>query len=122
MAVTMSELFGTKDLIEDCRQQTKMIGANERNRMSAEILLKNGDRRIYRAKSLTQKNIRREVLTFVAAVEEATGETVVWRFKGEKTYHFSINYTSGPSTLQKTKTVLTSAKKAIVDYFFPIED
>ncbi|KZE67932.1 hypothetical protein AWM68_17310 [Fictibacillus phosphorivorans] len=115
MAVTMSELFGTKNVIEDCRQQTKMIGSNDRTRISAEILLKNGDRRIYRAKSLTQKNAKREVVSFVAAVERATGEKVIWRFKGEETYQFSTNFTSQPSLFQK-------AKKSLLDYFFPIED
>lgn len=114
-AVSMAEVLGSKnDVIEDCRKQVQVLSSNEKYRLTAEILLKNGDRRIFRAKTIDKKSATREVLTFVAAVEEATGETVMWRFKGEKTYHMSTNYNAQPSIFQRTKS-------AFLNYFFDLQ-
>ncbi|WP_374717763.1 DUF6018 family natural product bioysynthesis protein [Neobacillus sp.] len=113
MSMTISELFGTKDIFEDCRRKADIFGSN--SRISAELILKNGDRRIYRAKSIDKTFAIREILTFVAAVEEATGESVMWRLKGDNQYHYSINYVAKPSLLQR-------AKKNLLKYFFEIEE
>ncbi|MDE3840970.1 hypothetical protein C0966_17025 (plasmid) [Bacillus methanolicus] len=114
MAVTMPELLGKRDVIEDCRKHIKILNS-DKYRVTAELVLTNGDRRIYRAKSINQDFAIREILTFVGAVEKATGGTVMWRLKGEKTYHLSTNYTLKPSILQR-------AKKAVLSYFFDIEE
>lgn len=116
MAVTMSQLLGKPgDVIEDCRKEIRLLPSNDRYRISAEILLRNGERRYFRAKSIDRKSATQEVLLFIAAVENATGETVMWRLKGEKTYHMSTNYEVSPSFIQRTK-------KAILGYFFDIEE
>lgn len=116
MAVTMSQILGMQeDVVEDCRKKTKGLASNAKYRMSFEVLLKDGTRRFYIAKELDQKKALREVLTFVAAVESATGETVMWRRTGERTYHMSTNYTSGPSLLERAKT-------AFLGYFFELEN
>ncbi|MGS2778407.1 DUF6018 family natural product bioysynthesis protein [Robertmurraya sp. GLU-23] len=116
MAVTMSQLLGIQgDVVEDCRKKTKALASNAKYRMSIEVLLKDGTRRFYIAKELDQKKALREVLTFVAAIESATGEKVMWRRTGEKTYHMSTNYTSRPSLVER-------AKSAFLSYFFDIEN
>jgi hypothetical protein len=116
MAVTMSQLLGKEeDVFEYCRKHTKALASNEKYRLSAEILMKNGTRRIYRAKAIDQKSATREILTFVVAIEEATGETVMWRKTGDKTYHMSKNNTSRPSLLQRSKS-------AFFSYFFDLEE
>ncbi|RHW35944.1 hypothetical protein D1B31_17790 [Neobacillus notoginsengisoli] len=112
---TMSQLLGTKeDVIDNCRRQFQVLTSNQKYRVTAEILLKEGERRIYRAKSFDRNSATREVLTFVAAVENATGETVMWRFKGEKTYHMSTNYNAQPSIFKR-------AKSSLLNYFFDLE-
>ncbi|MFT9496764.1 MULTISPECIES: DUF6018 family natural product bioysynthesis protein [Bacillota] len=113
MAVNMAELLGKRDVVEDCRQQIRTLNSHH-YRVTAELVFKNGDRRIFRAKSVDQNSAIREVLTFVSAVEEATGESVMWRLRGENTYHLSTNYTAKPSLLQRTK-------KAFLSYFFDID-
>jgi Family of unknown function (DUF6018) len=114
MAVTMSQLLGNKeDVFEHCRKNFQVLSSKENYRVTAEILLKNGDRRVYRAKTIDQKAATREVLTFVQAVEKAIGETVMWRFKGENTYHMSTNYTAQPS-------IFNRAKSAFLHYFFDL--
>lgn len=116
MAVTMSQLLGKPgDVIEDCRKEIRLLPSNDRYRISAEILLRNGERRYFRAKSIDRKSATQEILLFIAAVENATGETIMWRLKGEKTYHMSTNYEVSPSFIQRTK-------KAILGYFFDIEE
>jgi Family of unknown function (DUF6018) len=114
-AVPMSEVFGSKrDVITDCRQQMKGLSSNGKFRISAELVLKNGDRRFFNARAIDKTSAIREILTFVAAVEEATGEQIMWRLKGDKTYHFSTNYTTRPS-------ILNRAKSAFLNYFFDLE-
>ena len=84
-ALTMSEVFGNKeDVFEDCKKQVQVLSSNEKYRLTAEIVLKNGDRRYYRAKTIDKASAVREILTFVTALEEGIGENVMWRFKGEE--------------------------------------
>lgn len=116
MAVTMSQLLGSKeDVVEDCRKQVKMLALNEKYRMAAEIIMKDGTRRIYRTKAIDRKSAIRETLTFVEALEQKTGDKVMWKFKGESLYQFSNNYTAQPSLISR-------AKKAFLGYFFDLED
>lgn len=111
----MSEVLGSnqKNVIEDCRKQVQVLSNNEKYRLTAEVLMKDGERRIFRARAVDKKSATREVLTFVAAVEEATAETVMWRFKGENTYHMSTNYNAQPSIFDR-------AKSAFLSYFFDL--
>ncbi|OUM90438.1 MAG: hypothetical protein BAA00_18320 [Parageobacillus thermoglucosidasius] len=88
----MAVMFGPKDPIIECREEAKRTNVPGRYRITAEILLKNGSRRIYRAKAIDRKSAVQEVLTFVDAVQRHTGETVMWRFRGENTYHMGTNF------------------------------
>lgn len=115
-AVTLAEVLGSKkeDIFEDCRKQVQVLGKNDKFRIVAEINMKSGERRYYRAKSVDHTSAVRETLTFIAALEEGTGENVLWRFKGEKNFTFSTNYNGKPSVLQQ-------AKSAFFRYFFELE-
>ncbi|MFD5853621.1 DUF6018 family natural product bioysynthesis protein [Cytobacillus pseudoceanisediminis] len=65
MAVTMSQLLGIPgDVIEDCRKEIRLLPLNDRYCISAEILLRNGERRYFRAKSIDKKSATQEVLLF----------------------------------------------------------
>ncbi|MEI2356679.1 DUF6018 family natural product bioysynthesis protein [Mesobacillus zeae] len=109
MTVTLPQLLRSKsDVFENCRKQVHVGGSY---RMTAEIILKSGERRFFRTKSIDKNSAVREVLTFIAAIEDAKGESVMWRFKGEDTYHMSTNYTTTPSFLNR-------AKDAFLSYFF----
>ncbi|PGT83255.1 DUF6018 family natural product bioysynthesis protein [Bacillus sp. AFS040349] len=86
-ATTLAELFNKSDVIEDCRKSVQnKVAFYERSRISAEIILKDGTRRYFRCRSNNQHIALGEVLAFVKSVETATGEQVVWRFKGENMY------------------------------------
>lgn len=111
--VTLAEVLGRRDIIEDCRMTKKALSSTN-YRVTAELILKNGERRIFRAKAIDKNYAIREILEFVAAIEENTGESIFWRLKGDKTYYFSTNYTASPSFFQK-------AKKLLIGYFFDIE-
>lgn len=111
--VTLAEVLRKNDIIEDCRKSTKALSSGN-YRVTAELFLKNGERRIFRAKAIDKNFAIREIVEFVAAIEEKTGENVFWRLRGDKTYHFSTNYTASPSFFQK-------AKKLLIGYFFDIE-
>lgn len=110
----LAEVIGSKsDVFEDCRKRVQVLSNTEKYRLTAEILMKDGSRRIFRAKAVDKNSATREVLTFVAAVEEATAETVMWRFKGENTYHMSTNYNARPSIFER-------AKAAFLTYFIDL--
>lgn len=115
-AVSMAEVLGSnqKDVFEDCRKRVQVLDSNEKYRLTAEIVLKDGNRRYYRAKTVDKNSAAREILTFVTALEEGLGEKVMWRFKGEDKYHFSTNYEAKPSFFQL-------AKSAFFRYFFDLE-
>lgn len=113
MAVTMQDLFSKRDVVEDCRHQIKVVKNHHKFRITAELVLKDGERRIFRAKSVDKNAAIREVLTFVSAVERATGDKVMWRLKGDKTYYLSTNYTAKDSFFERSK-------KAFLSYFFEI--
>lgn len=116
MSVTMSQLLGVQnDVVEDCRQQIRILNNFEsRTRVSAELILRDGSRRIYRAKAVDKQSAIKEILTFVKAVEDNTNDSVVWRLKGEKTYQMGANYDVQPSLLKK-------AKDSFMKYFFDVE-
>jgi hypothetical protein len=115
MAVTMSELLGKHDVVEDCRRQIQLVSKAELNaRQTAEIIMKDGSRRIFRAKAIDQTSAIREILVFVGAIEEATGSSVMWRLKGDKTYHLGTSYHAKPSTL-------TRVKDTVLKYFFDLD-
>jgi hypothetical protein len=111
---TMSELFETKDVFEDCRKKVQTLSSTEKYRISAELVLKNGNRRYFRAKSIDRKTAIREVLTFIGAIEELSGEKAIWRLRGENKYNLGTNYSGHLSFLQRTKNTL-------LGYFFDIE-
>lgn len=106
----MPELLGKHDVIEDCRRNFIKSWGNYH--LSAELILKNGDRRIYRAKAIDKNSAIREIIEFVATIEEATGEQVVWRLRGQKTYQFSTNY---------VKTSLSQKAKRLINYLFDLD-
>lgn len=97
-----------KDVVEECRQQVKSLSIAGNYRLTAEIIFQNGNRRYYRAKSLNKKVAISEILTFIQSIEMATGEKLMWRFKGEKMYHMSTNYEMPKKSLLNR----------IVSYFF----
>lgn len=112
----MPELLGKRDVIEDCRNQVReLVGNIGSVHVTAELQLPNGDRRIYRAKSVDKNSAIREILTFVAAVEKATGQSVLWRLKGEKTYHFGANYSSKKSFIKRLS-------DTVANFFFDLND
>jgi len=98
-------------LVEECRQQVKLVSIPGKFRLTAELILKDGTRRIYRAKSIDKDAAVTEVLTFVQAIEHTTGELVVWKFRGDSTYHMSTNYHPKPSFF-----------KRLANYFFDLDD
>lgn len=84
MKTATNKLSINHEVFEDCRKHMETVNVYERTtRMSAEIIFKNGDRRIYHAKSDSKKYAVKEVINFVQSIEEAIGDTVMWRFKGE---------------------------------------
>lgn len=112
----MPELLGSKkNIIEDLRNQIRVLSNEGNVRVTAELQLKNGDRRIYRAKSIDRNSAIREIIKFVAAIEKTTGESVLWRLKGEKTYHLGTNFTSKKPSVKRTF-------DSFVNYFFGLED
>lgn len=115
-AATIAEVLGSnkKDVFEDCKQRVQVLDSNEKYRISAEIILKEGNRRYYRARTVDKNSAAREILTFVSALEEGLGYNVMWRFAGEDKYHFSTNYQAKPSLIQQ-------AKSAFFRYFFDLE-
>lgn len=115
-AVTMAEVLGSNqnDIFEDCRKKVQVLDSNEKYRLSAEIVLKDGNRRYYRARTVDKNSAAREILTFVSALEQGLGYNVMWRFAGEDKYHFSTNYQAKPSIFQQ-------AKSAFFRYFFELE-
>lgn len=116
MSTTLASLLGKSDVIEDCRQQILRGVSNIGDtRVTAEIQLKDGSRRIFRAKSIDRNSAIHEIVKFVAAVEEATGSNVIWRLKGEKTYNFSTNYSTPPSKFKRFK-------KEFLDFFFGLDE
>ena len=118
MAQTMAELFSKGDVIEDCRKMVQTKGRHLRARVSAEIILKDGTRRFYRCRSIKRDEAFNEVLTFLKAVEDATGESVVWRFKGDKTYHMGCTQ---PIQVENSKLLnkLTKLRDGFMGFFFP---
>ncbi|MGN7300415.1 DUF6018 family natural product bioysynthesis protein [Ferdinandcohnia sp. SAFN-114] len=118
MAQTMAELFNKGDVIEDCRKMVLSKGRHQRARVSAEIILKDGTRRFYRCLSIESDEAYNEVLTFVKAIEDATGESVVWRFKGDKTYHLGCTQ---PIQVENSKLLskLSKLRDGFMGFFFP---
>lgn len=118
MAQTLAELFNKGDVIEDCRKVVQTKGKYLRARVSAEIILKDGTRRFYRCCSIERSEAFKEVLMFVKTIEDTTGESVVWRFKGDKTYHMGYNK---PIQIEDSKLInkLTKIRDGFIGYFFP---
>ncbi|QAS54834.1 DUF6018 family natural product bioysynthesis protein [Halobacillus litoralis] len=119
MAMTIAEFFGIEDRVEDCRKevQAKEV-ALERSPYKAEIIRKDGERRIYPCRSSQKKVAIKEILLFVKSIEEATGEKVAWRFKGEKVFHFSQQTFNEVSS----KTSIKGKMKKFLNAFFDLED
>ena len=65
-AITMAEVLGSNqnDVFEDCRKRVQVLDSNEKYRLSAEIVLKDGNRRYYRARTVDKNTAAREILTF----------------------------------------------------------
>jgi hypothetical protein len=115
-ATTIGDLFG-RDKIEDAKSIARTYPRySSFGGLTAQIIMPNGNRRFFRSKSLDHKTAIKEVLTFVNAVEELTGERVMWKLKGENTYHLSTNFT-GPVSLPQR--ISTSFQK-VLKYFFDI--
>ena len=116
MNTTTNKLTINHEVFEDCRRNMETVNVYERTtRMSAEIIFKNGDRRIYHAKSDSKKYAIKEVTIFVESIEDAIGEKVMWRLKGDKQYNFSTNY-----HINENESLPVRMKKAILGYFFDI--
>lgn len=115
MAVTtMQDLFG-RDPIEDCRKQVRLLTKEDfLTRATAEINLKDGTKRIYRARAVNKKAAIKEILAFIKAVELATGHSVMWRLKGEKTFNIGATYNFKPSIFQQ-------AKDALLGFFIELD-
>lgn len=95
-------------MIDEIRREVKRLSIPGRYRLTAEILLNDGSRWIYRAKAIDQDHALNEVLTFVEAIERNTGESVVWRLRGENTYRMGVNVAfKKPSLIDR-----------IIEYFF----
>lgn len=111
----MTSFIGTNQnphplLIEGIRREVKKLSVPGRYRLTAEILLKDGSRWIYRAKAIDKDSALAEILTFVNSVEENIGERVMWRLRGESTYHMGVNF-----TLKKKKSIIDK----LISFFFP---
>lgn len=109
----LAELF-KKDIVEDCRKEFSVSKSWSNSRIAAELILKDGTRRIYRCKSVEQQLAVREVIAFVKGLEENTGDTVIWRFKGSNQYHMGSDL---PIQYSKAKQL----KNKLVDFFFGLE-
>lgn len=116
MAVTLAEVFGTRDVVEDCKQsvQSKPLFSSFAPRLFGEVILRDGTRRMYRTRATKKKAAEQEILVFVASLEQAIGDTVMWRIKGEKEYRLSTQ-----QTVSKSRG--TNLKQAILS-FFDLED
>jgi hypothetical protein len=102
--MTLAELFQTKDVMEECRKN-KAVNVSS-IRLTAEFILKNGERRFFRCRSYDQKSAIQEILLVVKSLEEITGESVLWRMKGENTYRMGCQMPLEFSTKQKLKNFL----------------
>lgn len=111
MSAFLTESAKKEFLIEECKKQVKLVCIPGNFRLVAEIRMEDGKMRKYTARSIDKESATKEVLTYVQALEENTGEKVFWRFKGDKTYFMSTNYHKKPSLF-----------KRFANYFFELED
>ncbi|KAA6446930.1 hypothetical protein DX928_23275 [Bacillus swezeyi] len=74
-----------------------------------EIVLKNGDRRYFNTRSNDREAIFNEIKPVIKCIQESTGDSVLWRISGEKTYHFGTEkvqknlFTFVSNCIEKTK-------------------
>ncbi|MCM3216794.1 DUF6018 family natural product bioysynthesis protein [Niallia taxi] len=114
MKTATNKLTINYEVFEDCSKQMETVNVYERTtRMSAEIIFKNGDRRIYHAKTDLKKYAIKEIIIFVKSIEEASGEKVMWRLKGTKHYNMSTNF-------QQKTSMSSRIKEAFISIFFDI--
>lgn len=87
-----------------------------RKRTGVEIILQDGTRRYYRPRATRHKALLSEVKTFIHCLQEETGSKVMWRFRGNDTFHMGtdrLRYASGQPIKEKfTK---------VVEYFFDLD-
>ncbi|MEK4444183.1 MULTISPECIES: DUF6018 family natural product bioysynthesis protein [Niallia] len=105
------------NVFEESKRKAEKIIASKpilHSRHSIEIILPDGERRIFKAKSVSKEHAFNEFLVFIECLEQGINSKVMWRYKGDKVYHFSTTIYEKPSTI-------TRLKKAIMGYFFDIE-
>lgn len=85
--------------------------------IGAEIILEDGSRRYFRCRSNNKNRATYEVLLFIESLEKHTGDRVMWRFRGESTYHMS---TDVPENLVK-KSNLKEKCRQFFNYFFELD-
>lgn len=112
----LAQLLEKKDVIEDCRKKVaENFTISNPYRLGVEINLKGGQKRYFTCRNIDRKHATREALSVIKAIEDETGEKVLWRFKGEETYHMGtdkpIEYTS----------LMTKMKYACLEFFGLVE-
>ncbi|MGE6755960.1 MULTISPECIES: DUF6018 family natural product bioysynthesis protein [Rossellomorea] len=104
-----------KDLVTEHFSKPTVV--TKRSRIKAEVMFRDGTRRFIRCKSLHKDEAVHEILHFVDCMQQATGDTVAWRFFNEKNFHLGSNLTKSYS-----KKSLKTKIKAVMNYFFELED
>lgn len=112
---TLVELIGgKKDVVaEYLANRPALQVITRQKRIKAEVIFKDGERRIFPCRAETREKAVAEVLHFVDCMERQTGQSIVWSLLGEKEYYI------GSSHPVKKKQSIGSK---LFDYFFGLED
>ncbi|UAL49873.1 hypothetical protein K7887_22410 (plasmid) [Sutcliffiella horikoshii] len=115
MAQTLVELIGGKKdaVTEYLANRPTLQVITRQKRIKAEIIFKDGERRIFPCRAENREKAVVEVLHFVDCMERQTGQTIVWSFLGEKEY-----YIGSKSPVKQKQSIRTR----LFDYFFGLDD
>jgi hypothetical protein len=108
-------LNGKKDVVSEHYSKVSIVP--KRNKIKAEIVFRDGSKRYIRCKAVTKEEAVNEILHFVDCMQQATDDTVAWRFYDEKNYHLGSQMTKSYS-----KKSFKSKINSILNYFFDLED
>ncbi|WP_209124503.1 DUF6018 family natural product bioysynthesis protein [Alkalihalobacillus sp. BA299] len=93
---------------ETLSQVTEAFSSNRR--YGAEIILPDGERRYFRSRSCSKKEAEKEILVYVASIENYLNRPVFWRFAGDKVYRMG-NLDAPKGKLRQ------KIKKAVLEFF-----
>ncbi|WP_066412800.1 DUF6018 family natural product bioysynthesis protein [Sutcliffiella cohnii] len=102
----------SKQSFESLSQISEVLKFNRR--FNAEIILPNGERRYFRSKSCSKKEAEKQILAYVASIENYLNRPVFWRYAGDKVYRMG-QHDAPKGTLRK------KIKRAFVR-LFELED